>query len=338
MNGYVLGNWRNLFQRNGQWVETIQWATGKALQGAEIWAEHDVTIVRIDLFNTEGLQFYTTPKADLGPSTIEQFLTAADTPCSTILAINGALAAMPDDTVYLFGAAISQGNVVCDPTQPAIEGGDADVRDGADAGTVALTITEDLQASFQYINKQTGLPVDWNNIYTAVSGSPNVSPGVAPPLPFNTGLLQPGQAMVLAGGVNQGLTSPEALRPEGDAVWVAGRTAVGLSSNQQFLFLLTANGVENGTPPYGATFYDVGQWLLTAGASDGVTLDGGGSTAMAMMAAQADDTFAPVLMNVPYGSESTPYYMRQNNHYFGVVLPGVITKSTQIVGGGQACP
>jgi Phosphodiester glycosidase len=335
MNGYVLGNWRNLFQIDNQWLETIQFATGKALPGSEIAAEHDVTIVRIDLFNTPGLQFYTSPKADLGPKTIEQFLTAADTPLSTVLAINGALAATQDGNVYLFGAAISQGNVVCDPTQPAVPGGQPDVRNSADAGTVALTITEDLQAAFQTINAATGLPEGWANIYTAVSGSPNVSPGVAPPLPFNTGLLQPGQAMVLMGGVNQGLTSQDTLRPEGDAVWVAGRTAVGLSSNQQFLFLLTANGVENGTPAYGATFYDVGQWLLAAGASDGVTLDGGGSTAMAMMAPQVRNTFAPVLMNVPYGTESTPYYMRANNHYFGVVLPGVIGNTGLIRKGRQ---
>jgi hypothetical protein len=192
MNGYVLGNWRNLWQIDNQWVDTIQFATGKALPGSEIAAEHDVTVVRIDLFNTPELQFYPTPKADLAPRTIEQFLTAADTPLSTVLAINGALAATPDGNVYLFGAAISQGNVVCDPTQPAVEGGEPDVRDSADAGTVALTITEDLQAAFQTINAATGLPDGWGNIYTAVSGSPNVSPGVAPPLPFNTGLLQPG--------------------------------------------------------------------------------------------------------------------------------------------------
>jgi hypothetical protein len=330
-SSYVLGNWRNLFQIKGKWVETIQFATGKALPDSEVIAEHDVTVVRIDLFNTPGLQFYTSPLADLGQRTIEQFLTAADTPLSTILAINGALAAPNNGSAYLFGAAISQGNVVCDPTKPAVQGcREPDVRDSADAGTAALTITEDLQASFQIINASTGLPNNWDNIFTAVSGSPNLSPNVVPPSPFNTGLLQPGQSMVLVGKANQGIPSPEALRPEGDAVWIAGRTAVALSADQRFLFLLTASGVESGDPPYGASFYDVGQWLLAAGASDGVTLDGGGSTAMATMAQQDGNTFQPVLMNVPYGSESTPYFMRANNHYFGVVLEGVITNPNQI--------
>lgn len=330
MNGYVLGNWRNLFQIEGEWIQGVLYATGKAMPDSEITAEHDVTIVRIDLLNLPGLQFYTTPAADLGPRTIAEFLTGADTPLSTVLAINGAFAASENGNVYLFGAAISQGNVVCDPTQPAVQGREPDVRNSADAGTVALTITEDLQASFQYINAATGLPEGWDNIYTAVSGSPNVTPGVAPPLPFNTGLLQPGQAMVLVGGVNQGLTSQNTLRPEGDAVWIAGRTAVGLSAGGRFLFLLTASGVENSDPPYGASFYDVGQWLLAAGATDGVTLDGGGSTAMAAMALQDDNTFLPVLMNVPFGQETTPYSMRANNHYFGVVLPFVITNPNQI--------
>ena len=61
---------------------------------------------------------------------------------------------------------------------------------------MALTITKDLQASFQVINAQTGLPSDWNTIYTAVAGSPNVPPGQVPPTQFNTGLLMAGATSI----------------------------------------------------------------------------------------------------------------------------------------------
>jgi hypothetical protein len=322
MSDYILGYWRPLFQIGGQWVEGIQYATGKAMPGFGVAAEQNAIVVRIDLQNTPGLQFYTTPQNDLTGSTIMQFLTASDTPLSTVLAINGALAASAGGNVYLFGAAISQGNVVCDPTEPSSL---PNVRNSADAGTVALTITENLQASFQEINAQTGLPGDWTSIYTAVAGSPNVPPGSVPPVPFNTGLLLPGDAMVLKDGWNRGVPfRPDTLNPSDDAVWLAARTAVGLSQNNNFLFLLTVDGVEDQGMRYGATFYDMGQWLLMAGAYQGLTLDGGGSTAMAMIAGQTDGSFIPVLMNVPHGGETAPYVMRSNAQFFGVVLPGVI--------------
>lgn len=325
MSDYVLGYWRPLFQKEGAWVEGIQCATGKAMPGFGVAAEQNATIVRIDLLNTPDLQFYTTAAGDLTGRTITDFFTAPDTPLSTVLAINGALAASSNGQVYLFGAAVSSGVVVCDPTQPVQGGTQPDVRDAFDAGSAVLTITEDLQASIQIINAQTGLPGNWDAVYTAVAGSPNVPPGQVPPFPFNTGLLMPGDARVLHGGVNQGIPFPSGTLNEGDdAVWIAARTAVGLSQNQQYLFLLTIDGVEDVGMRYGATFYDVGQWLLIAGAYNGFTLDGGGSTAMAMTALQSDGFFLPTLMNVPHGSESTPYFMRSNDQFFGVVVEGVI--------------
>jgi hypothetical protein len=329
MSDYVLGYWRPIFQDDeGNWIEGIQLATGKGIAGSGVATEQNVNIVRIDLANTPGLQFYTTSSQDLSASgsTILDFFTAPDTPSSTVLAINGALAAVDGGNVYLFGAAVSSGNVVQDPTQPAVAQGAPDVRNSADAGTVALTITGGLQASFQFINAQTGLPSGWSQIYTAVAGSPNVPPGTPPPCPFNTGLLQPGEAMVLCGGVNQGLpVPPQSLNlNNGDAVWIAARTAVGLSEDKNYLFLMTVDGVEDLSMKYGASFYDVGQWLLLAGAYEGITLDGGGSTAMAMMAAQPNQRPpVPVLMNVPHGNETMPYQMRSNVQFFGVIVANV---------------
>ena len=65
MSDYVLGYWRPLFQIGGEWVEGIQYATGKAMPGFGVAAEQNATIVRIDLLNTPGLQFYTTAAGDL---------------------------------------------------------------------------------------------------------------------------------------------------------------------------------------------------------------------------------------------------------------------------------
>ncbi len=86
---------------------------------------------------------------------------------------------------------------------------------------------------------------------------------------------------------------------------------VGLSHDQQFLYLLTIDGRENSTPPYGGAFYDLARWLQPASGETGIqyaiNLDGGGSTVMARSA--PDDSRNPVvtLINVPYGGdERTP--------------------------------
>jgi exopolysaccharide biosynthesis protein len=115
------------------------------------------------------------------------------------------------------------------------------------------------------------------------------------------------------GGQNNGI--PSAAGATGELV--AGRTAVGLSADRKTLFLLTIDGVEKATPQYGAIFYDVGEWLRLVGASDGITLDGGGSTAMAMLNRNDE----PVLVNNPHGTEGFPYIQRANAQFFGVV-PG----------------
>jgi exopolysaccharide biosynthesis protein len=122
--------------------------------------------------------------------------------------------------------------------------------------------------------------------------------------------------MVLTNGQNNGIPSVSGTDGEG----IAGRTSVGLSSDGTCLFLLTIDGLEGATPQYGATFYDVGEWLLRVGAYNGITLDGGGSTAMAMMNARHE----AVLVNVPHdveGANGPPYLQRANAQFLGVI-PG----------------
>lgn len=318
MSNYILSPWRT-------WFTGIEHAAGLSTTafGVNMIREQNVNIVRIALA-TPGLAFYTTPNS--GPyqtqsQTIFDFLRAANNVCNVRLAINAALgwaggngAGAP---ASLFGLAKSQGSLVCDPTVPAPQPNPVslpDVPDSTSVGTVALILTQDNQASFQIINaQQPGEGSPWPSAYNAVAGSPQPRDTVRwPPGPFVGGLV-PGEAMVLRGGKNNGLPSAYGT----DEEKIAGRTAVGLSEDGGTLFLLTIDGVEGADPQYGAIFYDVGEWLRLAGAHDGITLDGGGSTAMAML----NDQKEPVLVNNPHGTEGPPYIQRANAQFLGVA-PG----------------
>jgi hypothetical protein len=277
-----------------------------------------VQVVKIDL-TTPRLQFFSTPKDPKSlyqtrNATIFEFLAAYP---QVKLAINASLAESDKDgNATLFGLCKSEGNLVCDPTVPAPQPtptSDPDVPDATYTGTVALTITRDNKASFHIINAQSPAwsPPNshevehspWPSVYTAIAGSPN-SYGW-PPITFVGGALRPGEAMTLRNGVNNGIPGYS---------FIAARTAVGVDASAQYLFLMTIDGIEG--QPYGATFYDTGEWLKRAGAWDGVNLDGGGSTAMAIRVGGAS-----LLMNVPHGSEGPPYVQRDNAQFFGVIVP-----------------
>ena len=319
MSDYCVSPWRT-------WFNGIEHAAGLSSTafGVAVKREQNAHMVRISL-RTPGLAFYTTPNS--GPyqtqqQTIFDFLTSACSVCNVRLAINAALgwAGGQDDVgapASLFGLAKSRGTVVCDPTVPAPQPNPVsqpDVPDSTSVGTVALILTQDNRASFQVINaQQPGEGSPWASAYTAVAGSPQPRDGVLwPPGPFVGGLV-PGEAMVLRGGKNNGIPSADGT----DGEKIAGRTAVGLSQDGSYLFLLTIDGVEGASPQYGATFHDVGEWLRIMGAHDGITLDGGGSTAMAILT----DNNQPTLVNIPHGTEGPPYIQRANAQFFGVA-PG----------------
>jgi hypothetical protein len=59
------------------------------------------------------------------------------------------------------------------------------------------------------------------------------------------------------------------------------RTAVGLSQDQRYLFLMTLDGRQPGWSD-GADWYDTALWLQRFGAYNGLNVDGGGSTTMVM--------------------------------------------------------
>ena len=90
------------------------------------------------------------------------------------------------------------------------------------------------------------------------------------------------------------------------------RTAVGLSQNRRYLFLLTIDGRQSGWSD-GADFHDTGEWLKRFGAYDGINVDGGGSTTMTV----ADCVGHAVRLNrssyvAAYGRE------RNTGHNFGI--------------------
>jgi len=312
----IMSPWRPLFDG----VDGILHAAGmadKAFDLPGVQRDQRAQVVKIDL-DTPNLGFFTTPRDPTSKyltrnATIFDFL--AKYP-KVKLAINASLAASDDDgNATLFGLCKSEGNLVCDPTVPAPQTPpttEPDVRNDADTGTVALTITRDNQASFAVINAQTPTwsPRNsrlieyrpWPSVYTSIAGSPNSY--AWPPAAFITGALKPGEAMTLRGGVNNGLR---------DYSFIAARTAVGLDAEARNLFLLTIDGIEHTS--YGATFYDTGEWLKLARATDGINLDGGGSTAIAV---NIDGT--SLLVNVPHGTEGPPYLQRANAQFFGLTL------------------
>lgn len=70
------------------------------------------------------------------------------------------------------------------------------------------------------------------------------------------------------------------------------RTAIGVSQDGRYLYLLTIDGRQPGYSE-GALDYETGAWLKLIGAHDGMNLDGGGSTTMAM----ESGTGLPVRLN-----------------------------------------
>lgn len=313
---YTKTEWRKLF--NGIYFAKGLSSTAFDLSPTLV-RNNIVNICKIDL-TVPGLSFFTTPKSSdiyqTQNQTISQFL---KTYPQVKLAVNGAYAwADSNGNATLFGLAKSCGTLVCDPTIPCpqpVLSKFANVPDSTYCGTVSLTITQTNKANFEIINKNfPGEGSPWNSIWTAVSGSPQPieSNYNWPPLPFVGGLLF-NQSMVLVGGQNMAIQSINGTNGEK----IAARTALGLSADKNYLFLMTIDGLENASPQYGATFYDVAEWLKIFGASDAITLDGGGSTAMAI----SDENNSPILINTPYGNESDPYVQRSNAHFFGVI-PG----------------
>jgi len=113
-----------------------------------------------------------------------------------------------------------------------------------------------------------------------------------------------GPTMLVQDGAN---VAPPPQHPD-----VAARTAIGISVDPaQYLFLITIDGLECSSQTgsyYGATYKDVANWLIAAGAQNAFGLDGGGSTTMAIIntiSSEATGKAQALLTNQPHDMESS---------------------------------
>jgi Phosphodiester glycosidase len=314
---YIFSDWYPWYQGIERAVGTADLAFGVVPPVAR---KQYVNALRIDL-TSSGVSFYTTPKAPEGSpcqtigNTVTGFLSAEP---AVMVAINANFSWYDTDVCggnfSLMGLAVSQGNVVCDPTRPAPRPGylpptqSADVPDVTYVGAAAMLISQDNAVTFSVVTEENN-PDGPPDAYTAIAGSPQPP---APPSPDDGWPPQQqvqGPLFLVQDGANQ--ARPE----ESPAEEIAGRTGVGLSADTRYLYLVTLDGFENAAWPYGGGFYDIAQWLVIAGASTGINLDGGGSTSMAC----SDSSIGPVLMNIPFGNEATAGYQRAVGNFFGVM-------------------
>lgn len=132
------------------------------------------------------------------------------------------------------------------------------------AGTADLLLTANNQASMV-----AGGSANLNGVYNAAGGFAFV--------------LQNGTNVVNSGTATAS-TTPDP------------RTAVGLSQNDQFMYLVAVDGRQPGYSQ-GVTLAELGNLMKDLGSYDAIEMDGGGSTAVAIEGANG----APDLLNVPSG-------------------------------------
>jgi exopolysaccharide biosynthesis protein len=132
-------------------------------------------------------------------------------------------------------------------------------------GAVALCITKDNHAHLT----RTGPAFSTEQVWTAVAGSELVLVGGAKP--------------VLADSAFNKTPHP--------------RTAIGVSGDGRYLILLVIDGRRPGHSE-GATMDEVAAWLVRFGATEGLNLDGGGSTSLVRAAGEE-----AVPLNTPSGKD-----------------------------------
>jgi hypothetical protein len=107
---------------------------------------------------------------------------------------------------------------------------------------------------------------------------------------------------------------------------VQPRTALGLSQDRRYLFLLVIDGRQGGQVGYsdGAWDFETAEWLLMLGAHDGINMDGGGSTTLSMENSLGE----PVMLNYSSAVANDPLgRQRTVGGHFGVFAkpaPGFI--------------
>ncbi len=91
------------------------------------------------------------------------------------------------------------------------------------------------------------------------------------------------------------------------------RTAVGISDDGQYIYFVVIDGRQDGYS-IGATLKETAEWLKKVGASEGLNLDGGGSTTMVIRTTDG----SPDVLNRPVGFGNKPNTLRHNANNLGV--------------------
>jgi hypothetical protein len=163
--------------------------------------------------------------------------------------------------------------------------------------SAAVMFTQNNEATIVFTNWP-AVPTD--GIYTAVSGT----------------------YPLLIGGSNIGYR----YRSDSDVVHhLQPRTAIGLSADRKYLFLLLIDGRQPGYSS-GAYDYETAEWLRLLGASDGVNMDGGGSTTLVMQ----DSTGKPVRLNRSSAVADSGRERTLGSHFgfYAKPLPGFVNDVT----------
>ncbi|MGI6402454.1 MAG: phosphodiester glycosidase family protein [Thermoguttaceae bacterium] len=107
------------------------------------------------------------------------------------------------------------------------------------------------------------------------------------------------------------------------------RTAIGYSKDRQYLYFVVIDGRQEGYS-VGAGYENVAKALQLCGAYDGLNLDGGGSTTMAIL----DEDGEALVLNRP--ANATNDLLRFNGNSIGVAAPGKLR--TRLVDGRVKTP
>jgi hypothetical protein len=282
----VLGPWNPMFKG-------VDHAIGTNTPGGGGFAELQVVhLLRVDLTDPD-IQLYASPRTSPYAANSTE---AAGYTTTNFLKNHNLQAAINANSFYLPGSSTPVSYTLAEGTALNVSG----LLISQGIVVSPQSSAEDSSAMlFTANNEGIFVPTNWpahntSDINTAVSG------------------LYP----ILVNGINVGSNY---LGNPGSLHGLEPRTAMGLSQNRQYLYLLVIDGRQNGFSS-GAYDWETAAWLLLAGAWDGCNLDGGGSTCMVVM----DSTGHPLPLNRDSASAA---YNRERTvgAHFGVYakpLPG----------------
>jgi exopolysaccharide biosynthesis protein len=290
--GTVLGPWVPRFQG-------VEFAAGTNTPGGGGFPNLQVAyFVRVDLTDTN-VQLYASPRI---PTSYQvNYRETQGYTTTNFLKNHNLQVAINANSFFLPGESGSPGYTLAEGT--AFNASGLLFSQGVQVSPQSTS--EDCSAlMFTSNNVATFIPTNWpvaptNGIFTAVSG------------------LYP----ILVNGVNIGSN----YLGSGGVHSIQPRTLFGLSQNRRYLYLLAIDGRQTGYSE-GAYDWEAAAWLVLAGASDGVNMDGGGSTCLA----RADSTGHPIAVNRDSASPAVGRERTVGAH-FGVYaspLPGFFNDVT----------